>query len=406
VAEKLIIICLLVAGASILPFIARRFNVPSAVLEILFGMFLFHTALHERPEWFEFLKDLGFIYLMFIAGMELDLRALLKNAKVCWYVAIPVLSLILTPAFFYLSGHSFYVGISLSMISAGITFPVLKEIGLVRQDLGRHIVGVTLAGELLSIIALTVLDIAHSYGVSFSLLVQVLKLGALLALATLTLRLIYVIAWWNPDHVRKVMESEDPVEEGIRLAITIVFVGALIAYGAGMEPIMGSFMAGVMFTFVFRNKSRFEEKINALGFGFFIPFFFMGVGADFNIGSLFSVRDIFLAILLAGVIFASNLPALFHDRRRRSCRHKARIDRRRSKQYPYPLGPPGQPCLSFSFQGPCPQDSAGKDRRPALSHQLSVIPKTATGHIRHKSHIEKNKKVNGKKCHQMDKGFH
>jgi Kef-type K+ transport system membrane component KefB len=311
VAEKLIIICLLVAGASILPFIARRFNVPSAVLEILFGMFLFHTALHERPEWFEFLKDLGFIYLMFIAGMELDLRALLKNAKVCWYVAIPVLSLILTPAFFYLSGHSFYVGISLSMISAGITFPVLKEIGLVRQDLGRHIVGVTLAGELLSIIALTVLDIAHSYGVSFSLLVQVLKLGALLALATLTLRLIYVIAWWNPDHVRKVMESEDPVEEGIRLAITIVFVGALIAYGAGMEPIMGSFMAGVMFTFVFRNKSRFEEKINALGFGFFIPFFFMGVGADFNIGSLFSVRDIFLAILLAGVIFASNLPALF-----------------------------------------------------------------------------------------------
>ncbi len=310
-AEKLIIICLLVTGASLLPFIARRFSVPSAVLEILFGMLLFHSALHERPEWFEFLKDIGFIYLMFIAGMELDLRALLKNTKVCWYVAIPVLSLIFTPTFFYISGHSFYVGISLSMISAGITFPVLKEAGLVRQDLGRHIVGVTLAGELLSIIALTGLDIAHSYGVSFSLLVQVLKLGALLALATLTLRLIYVVAWWNPDHVRKVMESEDPVEEGIRLAITIVFVGALIAYGAGMEPIMGSFMAGVMFTFVFRNKSRFEEKINALGFGFFIPFFFMGVGADFNMASLFSAHDIFLAILLAGLIFASNLPAIF-----------------------------------------------------------------------------------------------
>jgi Kef-type K+ transport system membrane component KefB len=311
VAEQLIIICLLVAGASILPFIARRFNVPSAVLEILFGMFLFHTALHERPEWFEFLKDIGFIYLMFIAGMELDLRALLKNTKVFWYVAIPVLSLILTPAFFYLSGHSFFVGISLSMISAGITFPVLKEVGLVRRDLGRHIVGVTLAGEFISIIALTGLDIAHSYGVSFSLLLQVLKLAALLALATLTLRLIYVIAWWNPGHVRKVMESEDPVEEGIRLAITIVFVGALIAYGAGMEPIMGSFMAGVMFTFVFRNKSRFEEKINALGFGFFVPFFFMGVGADFDIGLLFSVRDIFLALLMAAIIFASNLPALF-----------------------------------------------------------------------------------------------
>jgi Kef-type K+ transport system membrane component KefB len=311
VAEKLVIICLLVAGSSLLPFIARRFNVPSAVLEILFGMLLFHTVLHARPEWFEFLKDLGFIYLMFIAGMELDLRALLKNTKVCWYVAIPVLSLILTPASFYLSGHSFYVGVSLSMISAGITFPVLKEVGLLKHDFGRHIVGVTLAGEMLSIIALTALDVTHRYGFSFLLLVEVIKLGALFALATLTLKFIYVIAWWNPGHVRKVMESEDPVEEGIRLAITIVFVGALIAYGAGMEPIMGSFMAGVMFTFVFRNKSRFEEKINALGFGFFVPFFFMGVGADFDIGLLFSVRDISLALLMAAIIFASNLPALF-----------------------------------------------------------------------------------------------
>lgn len=293
---------------------ARRFNVPSAVLEIIFGMLLFHTVLRAIPEWFEFLKDLGFIYLMFIAGMELDLRSLLRDKKVCWYLAIPALSLLLTPFFFYLEGYSFFLGVSLSMISAGITFPVLKEAGLLKQDLGRYIVGATLAGEMLSIIVLTALDVTHRYGFSFLLLVQVLKLIALFALATLTLRLIYVIAWWNPVHVKRVMESKDPVEEGIRIAVAIVFVGALIAYGAGMEPIMGSFMAGVMFTFVFRNKSRFEEKINALGFGFFVPFFFMGVGADFDIRILLSMRNISLALLLAGIIFASNLPALLLKR--------------------------------------------------------------------------------------------
>jgi Kef-type K+ transport system membrane component KefB len=295
-SERLVIICLLVAGASLLPFFARRYNVPSAVLEILFGIGLFHAALPVKPEWFEFLKELGFIYLMFIAGMELDLRELLKNTRVCWYVLIPALSLLFTPLFFYLAGHSFYVGISLSTISAGIAFPILKELGLVRHDFGRHVVGVTLAGELLSIIILTGLDITHRYG--------------LLLLAALALRLIFVIAWWHPERVRKVMESNDPVEEGIRIAITIVFVGALIAYGAGVEPIIGSFIAGVMFTFVFRNKSRFEEKINALGFGFFIPFFFIGVGADFDVGLLFSAKDIMLALLMAGIIFASNLPAI------------------------------------------------------------------------------------------------
>jgi Kef-type K+ transport system membrane component KefB len=310
-SERLVTICLLVAGASVLPFFARRYHTPSAVLEILFGMALFHTVLSGRPEWFEFLKELGFIYLMFIAGMELDLRELLKNTGICWYVSIPALSLLLTPLIFYLSGRPFYMGVSLSMISAGIAFPVLKEAGLLRHDLGRHIVGVTLAGELLSIIVLTGLDITQRYGISLLLLLQAAKLAFLLLLAALALRLIYVIAWWNPDWVRKVMESNDPIEEGIRIAITIVFVGALIAYGAGMEPVTGSFMAGVMFTFVFRNKSRFEEKINALGFGFFIPFFFIGVGADFDAAVLFSAPDILLALLMAGIIFASNLPALF-----------------------------------------------------------------------------------------------
>jgi Kef-type K+ transport system membrane component KefB len=309
-SERLVIICMLVAGASLLPFFARRYNVPSAVLEILFGIGLFHAALPVKPEWFEFLKELGFIYLMFIAGMELDLREFFKNTRVCWYVLVPALSLLFTPLLFYLSGHSFYVGISLSTISAGIAFPILKELGLVRHDFGRHVVGVMLAGELLSITILTGLDITHRYGLSFLLLLQLSRLAGLLLLATLALRIISVVAWWHPERVKKVMESDDPVEEGIRIAITIVFVGALIAYGAGVEPIMGSFIAGVMFTFVFRNKSRFEEKINALGFGFFIPFFFIGVGADFDVRLLFSVKDIVLALLMMAIIFASNLPAI------------------------------------------------------------------------------------------------
>jgi Kef-type K+ transport system membrane component KefB len=188
---------------------------------------------------------------------------------------------------------------------------VLKELGLVRHDLGRHIIGVTLAGEMLSIIVLTGLDIIHRYGFSYLFMLHVLKLSLLLAVAAFALRLIYIFAWWKPEMVRRVMESNDPVEEGIRIAISIVFIGALAAYGAGVEPIIGSFMAGVMFTFVFRNKLRFEEKINALGFGFFIPFFFVGVGADFDIGLFYSVRDILLALFMTGIIFASNLPALF-----------------------------------------------------------------------------------------------
>jgi len=305
---------MLAGGAAILPFISRRLTIPSAVMEIVFGMALFHTVVGSQPAWFRFLKELGLIYLMFIAGMELDLRELLRNEKIAWYFVIPSLSLFLTPVFLHVAGYPYYLGIVLSMISAGIAIPVLKEAKLSGKDLGKHIIGVALAGELLSIAALTGFDIYHRYGMSLLSLLQLLKLVVLFLLGAFILKLIYLLAWWNPDQVKKVMESDDPVEEGIRIAISVVFIGALIASGAGIEPIVGSFMAGVIFSSVFRNRSRFEEKINALGFGFFLPLFFIGVGADFDVSLLLSPSGVFRALALTGVIFLSNLSVFFAKR--------------------------------------------------------------------------------------------
>lgn len=309
-AENLILLCLLAAGASALPFVARRFSVPSAVLEILFGIALFRLVIGHPPEWFHFMKELGFIYLMFVAGMELDLRDLLRSAHLWWYIAIPAVAFICAPVLMDGLGQPYYLGIALSMVSAGIVLPVLKEAGLARSDAGRHIIGVALAGELLSIITLTALDVYREHGLSFLTLLQAGKFVLFLVLAGLTLRIIYLLAWWNPGQVRKVMESEDPIEEGIRIAILIVFTGALVAYLGGVEPILGSFSAGVIFTWIFRNRTRFEEKINALGFGFFIPFFFIGVGADFDATILSSPAHLLSALALAGGIFLVKTPAL------------------------------------------------------------------------------------------------
>jgi Kef-type K+ transport system membrane component KefB len=310
VAIQLTILCFLTGGAALLPFLSRRLNVPSAVLEILYGMILFNTVFAERPEWFLFMKELGFLYLMFVAGTELDLRTLFRDVRVWWYALIPVLSLLLTPLFFYLTDRPFFIGVALAMFSAGIIFPVLKEAGLARSDFGRHVIGVALTGELFSIVALTGLDVYNRFGTSLLALFHLIKFILLFGAAVLVLRVVYIIAWWNPEQVKKVMESNDPVEEGVRIALWIVFAGGLIAYGAQVEPITGSFIAGLIFTFVFRNKGRFEEKINALGFGFFIPFFFFGLGAEFDTSLLSSVRDTLAALAMTAVIFFTNLPAV------------------------------------------------------------------------------------------------
>jgi len=312
--DQLLIMFAVVGGAAAIPFFSRRISIPSAVLEILYGVILFHTFVAGQPEWFRLLKEIGFIYLMFIAGMELDIRRLVAGGRIIWYLLIPGLSLLITPIIFVQLGYPFFVGIAVAVLSAGIIIPVLKEEGTLQTDFGRDIIGIALAGELLSIAVLTGIDVYHVHGLTLMAALEGVKLLLLLGISALFLRVLYIIAWWNPERVEKVMESEDPVEEGLRAVISIAFAGALLAYGSGVEPILGSFMAGLIFSTVFKSKGRFEEKINALGFGFFIPFFFIGVGADFDIILLTSLQGIAFSAFLAAMVFVSNVFPLFFGR--------------------------------------------------------------------------------------------
>ena len=250
-------------------------------------------------------------YSMVIAGMELDIRGLRGQKRILWYVAVPLSSFIITPVVFIYLGFSFYLGIAVSVISAGIIIPILKELNLLDTPIGRDIMGIALVGELLSILVLAFVDIYHGTGLSLTALWEGVKLLGLLALTGLFLRVLYLIAWWNPEKVEKVMESEDPVEEGIRAVVSIAFAGALIAHFSGVEAILGSFLVGVVFSYVFRSKGVFEDKLNAVGFGFFIPFFFIGIGADLNLSVLTDMKMIYLSLLFTLAIFLSNSLPLF-----------------------------------------------------------------------------------------------
>jgi len=308
--EQQIALFLILLGVAAIPFLARRLHVPSAALEILYGMLLFNVLLHQRPDWFELLRQIGFIYLMFIAGMELDLQAVRRSGKTFWYMLVSILSFTLTPLLFVALGQSFFLGVAVAMISAGIVIPVLRELGLSRTPLGRDIIGVALTGELLSILVLTLIDAYHKHGLSWHAGLELVKLTLFFGLALLVLRLLYLLAWWYPERVEKVMESEDPVEEGIRAVVTVAFAGGILAALAGAEPILGSFLAGVIFSHDFKSKGRSEEKVNALGFGFLIPFFFIGVGSQLDPRLLATPSTVLTAGLLTAAVLLSNLFAL------------------------------------------------------------------------------------------------
>jgi Kef-type K+ transport system membrane component KefB len=239
--------------------------------------------------------------------MELDMQAVRRSGKTFWYVLVSLLSFTITPLLFVSLGQPFFLGVAVAMISAGIAIPVLKELGLSRTPLGRDIIGVALTGELLSILVLTLIDAYHKHGLSWHAGLELAKLTLLFGLALLVLRVLYLLAWWNPERVEKVMESDDPVEEGIRAVVTVAFAGGILASLAGAEPILGSFLAGMIFSHVFKSKGRFEEKINALGFGFLIPFFFIGVGSQLDPRLLTAPATVITALLLTGAVLLSNL---------------------------------------------------------------------------------------------------
>ncbi|GAB4256894.1 MAG: monovalent cation:proton antiporter-2 (CPA2) family protein [Deferrisomatales bacterium] len=300
---------LIVGGAAVAPFLSRRLRVPAPVLEILYGAALFHSLLREQPDWFQLLRELGFLYLMFIAGMELDLRDLLGSRRPLWYVFAAASSLGLAAGAFWAAGAPPYLGLSAAMISAGIVIPVLKETGLSRAPLGRDIAGTALVGEVLCILVLTAVDTYAAYGVSLDALWMLVKLAGLLAAATAALKAIYLLGWWHPEWVERVMTSQDPAEEGIRGVIVLAFAGAVLAEAAGVEPILGSFMAGLITTHVFPSKGMFEDKVNAVGFGFFTPFFFVGVGADLRPELLTDPGVVAWAGILTLTAVGSKLPA-------------------------------------------------------------------------------------------------
>ncbi len=307
-------IFLIVCGAAVIPFGARKLRIPSAALEIIYGMLLFNFVLKGHPEWFLLLRELGLIYLMFVAGMELDLRNLLESGRLSWYVLISAISFTFMPLVFVFLDLPFYLGVTVAMVSAGIVIPVLKETNLIEKPLGQNIIGVALTGELVSILVLTLIDAFHKHGATAGTLIELFKLVLLFALALAVLKGVYLLAWWNPVRVQKVMESEDPVEEGVRIVVTVVFAGGMLAVLAGAEAILGSFLMGVVFSSVFRSKGRFEEKINAIGFGFLIPFFFIGVGSDLDIGLLTSGNVVLFSGFLTLMVMVSNLAPVFLTR--------------------------------------------------------------------------------------------
>jgi len=158
---------------------------------------------------------------------------------------------------------------------------VLRENRILNSKLGRITFLTGISGEIVSIAVLTVFSILFKFGFGVKSIVSFLEIVIYLLLARILLSVLRSIVWWYPNRMRFYFEKS-PSEMGARLSLAVMFILSAAATTINVEPILGAFLAGLIFSSTFRDVEIVEEKLTGIGFGFLIPIFFMYVGIKFN----------------------------------------------------------------------------------------------------------------------------
>ena len=269
------------------PFISKMIKMPTAPVEIVIGSIMAYFGLLYENDFFDLIAEVGFLYLMFLAGMEVNLKQMFEESSgimkksFLFIFLLGLLSLIVG----LILGFSPTVIISLPLISVGLLASLSKTYDK-KEPWLKLAISVGILGEMASIIALTALDAASSVGFGVELFEKLGYLVLFLGGITLIYKLLNLLFWWYPELKKSLMPKFDTTDRDIRLSMALFFIMISIMLSLHLELALGAFIAGVAIGAFFHYNKSLEEKMSSLGFGFLIPIFFIHVGVSFDLKSL------------------------------------------------------------------------------------------------------------------------
>lgn len=196
-----------------------------------------------------------------------------------------------------------FVTFLLAAAAIGLVVPALRDTRRSSTRLGQAVLITAVVAEVLGLIAIIVLSASAGDGSGFG----VLAVPALLGVTILALVLLRRAAWWYPDRFARLFRKDDPQEMGTRASIALLFVFVGFSALLGVEAILGAFLAGALFAFVFRDPGALEEQLSGFSYGFFIPIFFINVGIEFPLSELGDPSVLRQAVALIGIAFAAKV---------------------------------------------------------------------------------------------------
>ncbi|RXJ66820.1 sodium:proton antiporter [Halarcobacter ebronensis] len=299
-SEEILIICSISLIIFISPLVSRVLKLPTITIEIILGAIAAYFAFIVEHSILELVAELGFLYLMFLAGLEVDLKKLVNISgsllRASIFYNIVLFSLATAITLYFDLGKIFII--VLPLISIGLLAALKKEYGDVEWI--KLSITVGLIGEIVSIFALTTVSAALEFGINFEFYKTMVLFMIFLISMLFIYKLFHNVIWWYPEIKAVLMPEKDNQEQDIRVSMTIFFLMIAVMMYLHLEVAFGAFIAGTFITTFFEEHNKqLPHKLEHFGFGWLVPIFFIYVGSSFELESIFHDGLVQHALLIA-----------------------------------------------------------------------------------------------------------
>jgi Kef-type K+ transport system membrane component KefB len=290
----------------------KRFVPPVVVLELVLGILIGPDVLKlaHSDEFIEFFSNLGLGMLFFFAGYEIDFERIrgtpLRLGAWGWVISVGLafgIGGILADAGVIVS--FLYTGAAMATTAIGTLIPILRDSGELKTRFGTYLLAAGGAGEFGPILLVTLFFSTESPLREGAILIAFVLLAIVIALLSVRL------AFRGWPALERTFEASSQL--AVRVTVVLVFGLVLLANHLGLDVLLGGFVAGLIVRMALKGHELqvFESKLTAVGFGFFVPFFFVTSGIEFNLTALGSAEAIAkLAMFFALFLIVRGAPAL------------------------------------------------------------------------------------------------
>lgn len=316
--ESFFVIVLVAALAAItVAVVPGRFAPPVVVVELFLGILVGPQVLDiaGTDSFIEFFSNLGLGMLFFFAGYEIDFERIrgrpLELGGAGWLLSVGLayaIGGVLAAA--GIIDSFLYTGSAMATTAIGTLIPILRDNGELKTRFGTYLLAAGGAGEFGPVLLVTLfLSTDHPLHEAVILIAfVVLAIGV--ALASMGL------AWRGWPALERTFEASSQL--AVRVTVVLVFGLVLLASQIGLDVLLGGFVAGLITRMALQGHELrvFESKLTAVGFGFFVPFFFVTSGISFNLDALGSVTAVAkLAMFFGLFLVVRGIPAmlLYHN---------------------------------------------------------------------------------------------